>query len=122
MPWVAVRAWALGDVLDEVVDRGRVEADIAPSIARAGGRSEILACGPVGVDANSLLRPAFAWELDVPLDRVGSLDLASAGVAFALVGGADEEAASVLAATPLSTPLVSASDRWMAYAVACDGG
>jgi hypothetical protein len=64
------RAVGIEEVLDDVVDRGRLEDDLDLVLDRAGGADAILACGPPAVSSSGLLRPAVAWKLDLALHDV----------------------------------------------------
>ena len=114
LPFVTARAASLEDVVDEVEARRRLDEDLPAAVDRAGGPSAVLACGPVAVDGSSLLRPALAWELDVPLDRVGA-DVLDTGVSFVVAGGEEDVE---LAATGRAV-LVTRSPDWVVYDVGC---
>jgi hypothetical protein len=58
-----------GRMLDNLAYQGRLQDDLARSVADAGGPGRILACGPVSTGA--FLVPAVAWQLDVHANRVG---------------------------------------------------
>lgn len=64
------RVVGIEDVLDDVIDRGRLEDDLDLVLDRAGGADAILACGPPAVSSSGLLRPAVAWKLDLALHDV----------------------------------------------------
>ncbi len=115
-PFLYVRAAGLGDVLQEVDARAALAEDLAASIARAGGRDAVLGCGAVNVDGSSLLRPAHAWELDVPLDRIGD-DVLGNGVSFVVAGGPED--VELGAADPRRVRLLTRTDAWAVFAVGC---
>jgi hypothetical protein len=116
-PFVLVRAAGVGGVLHEVDARAALADDLAASIERAGGRDAVLGCGAVNVDGSSLLRPAHAWELDVPLDRIGD-DVLGRGVSWVVAGGPED--VELTAADPRRVQALTRTGAWAVFAVGCE--
>ncbi len=119
VPFLVPRVLGLADVADEVVSRGRHQDDLPAAIEQAGGRDRVVACGDVAVEGSSLLRPAVAWHLDVPLHRLTTTPTEGPAVALVLSGGREDRR---LAEGPQAgLELLGRSDRWAVYAVGCPG-
>ncbi|MFP3899689.1 MAG: hypothetical protein ACLFXM_02460 [Acidimicrobiia bacterium] len=119
VPFLVPRVLGLADVADEVVSRGRHQDDLPAAIEHAGGRDRVVACGDVAVEGSSLLRPAVAWHLDVPLHRLTTTPTEGPAVALVLSGGREDRR---LADGPQAgLELLGRSDRWAVYAVGCPG-
>ncbi len=115
-PFLFVRAAGVDEVLLEVDARAALAEDLAGAIDRAGGRDAVLGCGAVNVDGSSLLRPAHAWHLDVPLDRIGD-DPLEDGVSFVVAGGPED--VELGAADPRRVRLLTRAGAWAVFAVGC---
>jgi hypothetical protein len=61
------------------IDAARLQHELSDALTAAGGRGRVLPCGVVAV--NHTVQTAFAWMLDVPLERV-AFDVGAAGVVF----------------------------------------
>lgn len=108
------RVLGLADVTDEVRARATLQADLDSAIESAGGRASVLSCGPVAVDGATLLRPAVAWKLDVPLGTTRRVPHARPGVWFTVTGGRTDRSASVTGAEVLTR-----TESWTVRRVGC---
>jgi hypothetical protein len=117
-PFLWPRVHILGHFADETPVRARYERDLDDAIGAAGGRDAVLGCGPVAIENADLAissRPALAWQLDVPLSRVGSSLGSGPGVVFARHRSIT---ANALAVSPTAREL-GRSNEWTVYAVSC---
>jgi hypothetical protein len=69
----------LADQADRLAWEERFFGGADEAVAAAGGRSEVLACSPVHTAPFS--RPAYAWELEVPISAL-STETARGGMVF----------------------------------------
>lgn len=111
------RLAGIGDVVDQVRGHAQLEDALFEAIDLAGGPAAVLACGSVAVDGASLLQPAVAWGLDLPLHRIGLLPTPGPAVAIALAGGPED--LRLTAQPPPATRTLARSDRWAVHAVGC---
>lgn len=119
-PMIVARAVGIGDVVDQLRNRGELAVDLEGAIADAGGVDAVLACGTVSIDGASLLRPQLAWELDVPIKRilVTAVPQTEPAMVFAIAGGADDRA---MHAVGSSARFVVQSGTWSLYEIGCPG-
>ena len=119
-PMIVARAVGIGDVVDQLRNRGELAVDLEGAIADAGGVDAVLACATVSIDGASLLRPQLAWELDVPIKRVLVTAVPQTGPAmvFAIAGGADDRAMRAMGS---SAGFVVRSGTWSIYEIGCPG-
>ena len=76
---VAGAAGSLAEQADRLAWEERFFGGADEAVAAAGGRDAVLACSPVHTAPFS--RPAFAWELDVPISAL-STETARGGMVF----------------------------------------
>jgi hypothetical protein len=113
----APRAAGITDVMAEVREQARLEADLLDVLDQVGGIAIVASCGPISVDGWGGMRPALAWHLGVPMSRLGYGPLDAEGIVLARPGSR-RDASLTLAADP-TVELLAANDRWAVYAVDC---
>jgi hypothetical protein len=89
LPWLVPRAEALPASARQSVARARFEQQLGASVRRAGGAAAILRDGrPVVPDRLWWTAGALAWDLDVPLERIGKVPEAQLATACGVPAGA----------------------------------
>jgi hypothetical protein len=122
-PSTAPRLHWLPAQLAAAAGRAEAEADLVTFTAAAGGRTGLLACGPLSVDATrpaGEIRPRLAWMLGLPMASVrNSLDNGP-GITVMRTGTLLDH---TLAVRPpdVARPLLRSRD-WVAYAEYCPPG
>jgi hypothetical protein len=115
LPWVGAAAAAVR----VTTWQARMTGQLATVVAQAGGRSDVLACGPVVT--NAYLVPAVAWRLDLRIDQVGLLPGTPGTVlrVHKLNDGVALPTLTPLAGAPVQT--LAASRDWRIVST-CQGG
>lgn len=115
VPSLWARAGALDELALEVRERHRVAETLESAIAGAGGRTEVLACGPVALDPSGEagpMRPALAWWLDLPLHAVERPTGRGVATTFARAGGDVDRGLAASGATRLAV-----TSEWVVWTI-----
>lgn len=122
LPFALPRIAALGDQVDVLAERTRLQTELRTAAREAGGAPRVLSCGQVAVDMaeEAIESPvALAWELAAPFDRVSRWLGPESGYVFALRGGERERR---LLREGGEARRVAGNAEWTVFAVRCPGG
>jgi hypothetical protein len=110
------------DTVESVRERARLEDDAERAVEQAGGRTAVLACGPIAIDRAGLpnaVVTALAWKLHVPLARVRSSLTGLPGVVVARTNSFQD--LTLAMSEPPSVRMLARSSYWAVYTLGCDG-
>ena len=118
LPWLVPRVAALPTSLRQSVVRARFEHDLSTSVARAGGPAAVLSRGRPEIPSRLWWAAGeLAWDLDVPLERIGKVPEArlatpcgvpAGAVVFAPVAGTPPDDSAWQPAHPRARTLAAA--------------
>jgi hypothetical protein len=110
------RVWSVGDLVDDIVDRGVIEDDLVAAVD-AVGHEAVLACGRVVADPADLPQAALAWELDVSLADITRRPTRDPHVAVLSRGGSMQRRLEATEGVALRA--LAANEHWTILAVDC---